>query len=156
MLETDPFLSQSSGEPLTNDLILKSKAVVNGALGFRHKFSDTLSGYLSAATDFTSIDTTNSVSVGRTPWDLYHFGGGAKLTINRLQLVLGGAYASGGTDIETDSVAGLPLLQATTVNVTERGFRFLIGFEFGFGKDGDAEAGAGADPGTAPPNDAGS
>jgi hypothetical protein len=134
VLETAPFEAQSTGEALTHDLVLRTSGVVNVGGGVRHRFSPRFAGYLSAATDLSSIDTTARVSVGRTPWDLYHVGVGAKFTVSRLDLIVGLNYTTGGAEVDLDSASGIPVFGAQDLSVRERGIRVLFGFQYGFGR----------------------
>lgn len=133
VIETAPFTSQSTGETLSHDLVLRTRAVLNVGGGVKHRFSPKFAGYLSAATDLSSIDTTLQVSVGRTPWDLFHVGVGAKITVSRVDLVLGLNYTTGGDDVDLDSASGIPVFGAQGLSVQERGIRVLFGFQYGFG-----------------------
>ena len=139
-----PFDGQSDGISRTNPLIHQARAIVNGAVGVRHRFSPTLAGYLSGATDFSAADTTFDVSLSKTLWDLYHAGAGAQLRVGRTELVLGLAYTWGG---ETVGVAGPPQapdLIPDSVEFTQRGIRLIFGFQYSFSGDGGADTGSNA------------
>jgi hypothetical protein len=116
--------------------------VVNVAGGVRHRFSPKTSGYLSGATDLSAADTTFSLEISKTLWDLYTFTGGVQLLVGRTELVLGLGYIFGGETVPIDTPPGVPATLLDQVEFSQRGVRAIFGFQYSFG----TERGNGAHP----------
>jgi hypothetical protein len=134
VLASEPFVGQSTGETYSTDLVLRTRGVLNVGVGARHYFTPRFAGYFSAATDFSSTDTTLAVSVGQSLWDLYHLGTGAKLVVGSVELVLGLSYTFGSERVDLGQGSQIEVLQGTSVVLRERGIRVLFGFQYGFGR----------------------
>ena len=140
VLSTTSFTSQLEGVERTNPLVHSAKSVVNVAAGVRHRFSPSVAGYLSGATDMSAADTSYFLSVSKSVWDLYHIGGGVQLRVSRVELVLGGTYTFGSEDVIVGGPPQSPDLLADPVKFQQKGVRFIVGFQYSFTGNGGAAA----------------
>jgi hypothetical protein len=99
ILDGQPFRSRTDSTRIIDpDVTNVMRGLVNVALGYERKFSDTYRGYLTAFTDFTgSIRGDQSVTT-TTPWDLWTVGAGASFTLGRSDFTVGLTYKFGGRD----------------------------------------------------------
>ena len=140
VLSTSSFTGQLDGEERSNPLVHSAKSIVNVAAGVRHRFSPSVAGYLSGATDRSSADTSYFLSVSKSVWDLYHVGGGVQLRVSRIELVLGGTYTFGSEDVIVGGPPQAPDLVADPVKFQQKGVRFIVGFQYSFTGNGGAAA----------------
>jgi hypothetical protein len=135
VIELQPAVTQSTGAVYEPVFAQQFGAVLNGAIGLSHEFSDRVQGYTSFATDFSANNTdqgSETASVSR--WDIYHLGVGANLVVESVDLTLGLSYAWGNSDALR--IADFGVLQdgggtspAGTADLTYRRLRFLLGFK---------------------------
>jgi len=135
VLSTEPFTGQLDGVTRTNPLLHSARSVVNFAAGVRHRFSPSVAGYLSGATDLSAADTSYTLSLSKTLWDLYHVAGGVQLLISQVELVLGGGYTFGSERVEVGGPPQAPGLVASPVEFQQRGIRLIVGFQYSFRGD---------------------
>jgi hypothetical protein len=145
VLSTESFTGQLDGVSRTNPLVHSSRSLVNVAAGVRHRFSPSVAGYLSGATDLSAADTSYSVSLSKTLWDLYHLTGGVQFRVRRVELVLGGGYTFGSEEVAVSGPPQAPGLVAEPIEFQQRGIKIIFGFQYSFSGNG----------GTAPTNDGG-
>jgi len=134
VLDTKPFISQGSGETLTNDLTNESKSVTNYGFGVDFFSSESLILSGSFVTDFSAAripGTETNLTV--STWDIYHISGGTTFKIGNSDLTLGLEYAFGSkevnqlidiTDPGNDENADI----VKQSKVTIQRIKFLIGF----------------------------
>ena len=135
VLDTEPYISQGSGDTLTNDLTHEFKSVTNFGIGLDFFSSENLTISGSFVTDFSARipDTESRLVV--SSWDFYHISGGATFKIGKSDLTLGLEYASGTNNIKqpidlTDPNAGdEPDLEKVS-EVTSSRIKLLFGFVF--------------------------
>jgi hypothetical protein len=132
VLSTEPFEGQLDGVTRTNPLVHSARPVTNVAVGVRHRFSPTLAGYLSGASDQSAADTSYNVSLSKTLWDLYHLTGGVQFRVSRVELVVGAGYTFGGEAVEVSGPPEAPGLLEDPIEFTQRGVRFIFGFQYAF------------------------
>lgn len=132
VLSTQSFEGQLDGETRTNPLVHSSRPVTNIALGARHRFSPSLAGFLSGASDLSAADTSFSVSLSKTLWDLYHVTGGVQFRISRVDLVVGAGYTFGSEAVEVAGPPEAPGLVEDPIEFQQRGIRFIFGFQYAF------------------------
>jgi len=96
VLATETFMSQSTGETLTDDVIQESKSVVNFGVGIEHHFSPKLAAYGAFRTDKSPLPDSSASNSAMSHWDLTHVSGGAAFTVGRVDLVVGTDVAWGG------------------------------------------------------------
>jgi hypothetical protein len=136
VLSTVPFTGQLDGVTRTNPLVHSSRSLVNVAAGVRHRFSPSVAGYLSGATDLSAADTSYSASLSKTLWDLHHLTGGVQLRVSRVELVLGGGYTFGSEDVAVAGPPQAPGLLADPVKFQQRGVKLIFGFQYSFNSNG--------------------
>ena len=142
VLSTESFEGQLDGVTRTNPLVHSSRPVTNVAVGARHRFSPGLAGYLSFASDLSAADTSFSISLSKTLWDLYHLTGGVQFRISRVDLVVGAGYTFGGEEVEVAGPPQAPGLISEPIEFQQRGIRFIFGFQYRF-SDAGRTTGAG-------------
>ncbi len=133
VLDTKPFVSQGSGETLTNDLTHELKSVTNYGFGIDYFSGESLILSGSFVTDFSARIPGTKTNLTVSTWDIYHISGGATFKIGDSDLTLGLEYAFGSKDITqpiniTDPGNNENANIINKSKVTTRRFKFLIGF----------------------------
>ena len=101
VLDTKPYISQSSGEILTNDLTHEAKSVINYGFGFDYFASDSLIFSLSVTSDFSAyVKNTTTNLAPYSAWDLIHIAGGSTFNIWKSEVTLGFVYSFGSQNIQ--------------------------------------------------------
>lgn len=95
ILDSRPFISQTTGRELSTDVSQRLHAVLNGGVGLEHRYSDALDLYLSFRTDYSAASPGIDVNSSLSAWDLYHFASGASFNVGRYDVTLGGSFAFG-------------------------------------------------------------
>ena len=99
VLDGQPFPSRTDSiRVIDPDVTNVMRGLVNVALGFERKFSDTYTGYLTAFTDFTGSTPGDQAVTTTTPWDLWTVGTGASFNVGRSNFTVGLTYKFGGRD----------------------------------------------------------
>jgi hypothetical protein len=133
-LQSDEFLSIQSA----------AESVVNFALGYEYKISESLSVLGGVRSDMSYFNEELNDSPGIKPdvsnWDIYHFSGGVTLNRQNSSLSLGLLLSSGSNDSyeqsgsfdpeDPDLVAG----STTITKATYSNFGILLGYTFYFRK----------------------
>ncbi len=133
VLDTEPFVSQGSGETLTNDLTHELKSITNYGFGVDFFSSESLILSGSFVTDFSARlpDTETNLTV--STWDIYHISGGTTFKVGNSDLTIGLEYAFGSKEIDqqiditnpgNDGNADIDKVS----EVTTRRIKILIGF----------------------------
>ena len=135
VLDTEPYISQGSGDTLTNELTQELKSVTNFGIGLDFVSSENLTISGSFVTDFSARipDTESKLVV--SSWDFYHISGGATFKIGKSDLTLGLEYASGTNNITqqidlTDPNTGDDPDLEKVSEVTSSRIKLLFGFVF--------------------------
>ena len=137
------------GPNLGSDDFLKvksaAKSVINVALGYEYKLSQTLSLMFGLRTDNSWFDSSITKEIGIKPeitsWDIYHFSGGVSMIKGRSTISVGLLISSGvdesyrqgnnlGNPNEGDYLQGF----TTITKANYSSFGALIGFSFNFKK----------------------
>ena len=133
VLDTEPFVSQGSGETLTNDLTHELTSVTNYGLGVDFFSSESLILSGSFVTDFSARlpDTETNLTV--STWDIYHISGGATFKVGKSDLTFGLEYAFGSREIKQQIDITNPGNEENgdivkDPEVTIRRIKILIGF----------------------------
>ena len=103
VLDSEPYLSQGSGEQLSNDLTHEAKSIINFGVGLDYMMSKAFIISAGFVTDFTAkvIDTkTNLTTVSN--WDVYHISAGASFPIAGSKTTLGVSYSFGSDKFQND------------------------------------------------------
>ena len=134
VLETQDFVPQTPGEPISISLTQKRSPVLNYGIGIHYKLSSLFSLYGSFLADRSYLPEGYSSPVNFAAYDLNHITGGVSLSIPTLELTVGVAYAFGKGTYETFR----PVLQygtsptlisgAVPVEVEYNRLGFVVGF----------------------------
>jgi opacity protein-like surface antigen len=101
VLDTEPYVSQSSGGLLTNDLTHEAKSVINFGLGLDYFASDSLIFSLSVTSDFSAyVENTTTNLAAYSAWDLIHIAGGSTFHIWKSEVTVGAVYSFGSQTFE--------------------------------------------------------
>jgi hypothetical protein len=103
VLDTETYVSQSSGETLTNDLTHEAKSVINFGVGMDYFATDSLIFSLSVTSDFSaSVDNTTTNLAPYAAWDLIHIAGGSTFNVWKSELTVGVVYSFGSQTLENN------------------------------------------------------
>lgn len=101
VLDTEPYVSQSSGQILTNDLTHEAKSVVNFGFGLDYFATDSLIFSLSITSDFSAyVENTTTNLATYSAWDLIHIAGGSTFNILKSEVTVGVVYSFGSQTLE--------------------------------------------------------
>ena len=101
VLDSEPYVSQSSGETLTNDLTHEAKSIINFGLGLDYFASDSLIFSLSVTSDFSAyVENTTTNLAAYSAWDLIHIAGGSTFHIWKSEVTVGAVYSFGSQTFE--------------------------------------------------------
>jgi hypothetical protein len=96
VLNTESYVSQSSGEVLTNDLTHEAKSIINFGLGLDYFASDSLIFSLSVTSDFSAyVENTATNLASYSAWDLIHVAGGSTFHVWKSEITVGVVYSFG-------------------------------------------------------------
>ncbi len=99
VLDTEPFRSQTDSSLVIDpDVTNVMRGLLNVALGFERKWSDTYSGYATFYSDWTGSEVGDGSVTTTTPWNLWTLGAGAIFSIGRSEFTTGLTYKFGGRD----------------------------------------------------------
>jgi hypothetical protein len=102
-LDTEPYVSQSSGEVLTNDLTHEAKSIINYGIGLDYFALDSLIFSLSVTSDFSAyVENTTTNLAAYSAWDLIHIAGGSTFNIWKTEVTVGAVYSFGSQTIENN------------------------------------------------------
>ena len=133
MLDTKPFVSQESGQTLTNDLTHELKSVTNYGFGVDFFSSESLILSVSFVTDFSARMPETETNLTVSTWNIYHISGGTTFKVGNSDLTLGLEYAFGSEEIDqqiniTDPGNNENADIVKKSEVTIRRIKLLIGF----------------------------
>lgn len=96
VLDTEPYVSQSSGEALTNDLTHEAKSVINFGFGLDYFASDSLIFSVSVTSDFSAyVENTTTNLASYSAWDIIHIAGGSTFHVWKSEITVGVVYSFG-------------------------------------------------------------
>lgn len=96
VLNTESYISQSSGEILTNDLTHEAKSIINYGFGLDYFAGDSLIFSLSFTSDFSAyVENTTTNLAPYSVWDLIHIAGGSTFKIWKSEVTVGLVYSFG-------------------------------------------------------------
>jgi hypothetical protein len=136
VLETQDFVPQTAGEPISSSLTQKRSSVLNYGIGIHHRVSSLFSLYGSFLVDRSFIPEGYSTPVNFAAYDLKHITGGVSFSIPALELTIGAAYAFGNGTYETSrpvlryGTSPTLTLGAIPVEVEYSRLGFVAGFTF--------------------------
>ncbi|MDX1700707.1 MAG: hypothetical protein R3250_08825 [Melioribacteraceae bacterium] len=103
VLDSEPYISQGTGELLTNDLTHEAKSVVNFGLGLDYVINKKFIISAGFVTDFTAKVKNTETNLSRTSnWDVYHISAGASFPIAGSVTTLGVSYSFGSDRFQND------------------------------------------------------
>ena len=98
MVETEPYVAQTSGDVLRNRVTNELDAVLNVGVGVEQRLDEHWSGFASFATDFSGKTTRElREDIAATLWDLYHAAMGIRHAAEKRGFILGVSWAFGDT-----------------------------------------------------------
>ncbi len=100
VLDTEPFMGQSSGDIMRNDVIHAMKEVLNFGIGIEQQLGNKTWVFASFATDFSGADSGFDNNLSLTNYDIYHIKVGTSFQSGKSEFTLGIGYAFGDSDIE--------------------------------------------------------
>ena len=154
VLQAEPVLGQSTGEPIDFSVVEERRAVLNGGVGARWTPSETLSAFLSVATNFSAAPDSivritryePTVSQTSLQMDFILVGAGASFHTRWADLTIGGNWQ--GSSESARRILNLPEEgdepESDQAKLIIRQFRFVFGFSFPFGVPGVPDGGGGA------------
>ena len=134
VLDTEPFVSQGSGETLTNDLIHELKSVTNYGIGIDFFSSESLIISGSFVTDFSARIPGTESNLTVSTWNIYHLSGGTTFRLGNSEFTVGLEYAFGSREIDQQIDITNPGNDENAdivkqSEVTIRRIKLLVGFE---------------------------
>ena len=146
IIETQPFVGQSTGDTLKFTLVEELDQVINFGFGLEYYISEKVSLFASVATDFSAVTSDpyrfaefdNKVSNSVVQADFLQFGGGVSIETKKVDITVGVTYS--GADEQFERPIDFPS-EGETAGVFDSGetsrihikqWRFIIGFSFPF------------------------
>jgi hypothetical protein len=134
VLNTEPYISQGSGDTLTNDLTLELKSVTNYGIGFDFFSTEDLTFSGSFVTDFSARVPGTQTELAVSTWNFYHISGGATFKLGKSDFTLGLEYAFGTNTVTqpidlTDPNAPESADLVNESKVKARRIKLLLGFK---------------------------
>ena len=134
VLDTQPYISQGSGDTLTNDLTLELKSVTNYGIGLDFFSSDDLIFSGSFVTDFSARVPGTKAELAVSTWNFYHISGGATFKLGNSDFTVGLEYAFGTNTVTqpidlTDPNASESADLINQSEVKARRIKVLLGFK---------------------------
>ncbi len=103
VLDTEPYISQSSGNVLTNDLTHEAKSIINYGVGLDYFLTDSLIFSISVTSDFSAyVDNTTTNLASYSAWDLVHIAAGSTFPIWKTEVTVGVVYSFGSQTQENN------------------------------------------------------
>ncbi|MBT8379015.1 MAG: hypothetical protein KJN64_07285 [Ignavibacteria bacterium] len=103
VLDSEPYVSQGSGEQLINDLTHEAKSIINYGLGLDYIINKEFFISAGFTTDFSAkIRNTNTNLSSAANWDVYHISAGATFPIGGSSTTLGISYSLGNDKFQND------------------------------------------------------
>jgi len=144
----EPFMAQNPDTlQVRNRVFDERKSIINFGAGVEFKIKEKISGYLSFATDFSSVANgnvdvtglvTDNFSNSTFTADIHHFGGGVLLKFKKAEITFGSVYSRGSQKVgKIVNFPGDDTNPDESVDVIWQRMRVLIGFSFPFASFGD-------------------
>ena len=101
VLDTEPYVSQSSGEVLTDDLTYQAKSVINYGIGIDYFAADSLTFSASFVSDYSSKSDAIQLNQPQTlGLNLFHISAGSSFRVWKSELTIGLVYTYGSQPLE--------------------------------------------------------
>jgi hypothetical protein len=101
ILTTQPFMAQSTGNILNNDLSTSLRSVINYGIGYELFISETVSGYGSFFVDHNANNFESRFKFFNVKMPIYHLTTGTNIKIKSTDLTVGLEFAYGSHTFET-------------------------------------------------------
>ncbi len=138
VLEPVPFVSQSTGEPLRNDVSYGLGPVLNLAAGLQYDLSPSWRAFAGFRTDRSAALPRSRSNATFSTTDLYHVSAGFTLKLGDADVALGFVYARG--DGETPPIVerlpGMDDRPMPPIQTRWRRYTVLLGLNLPFATDG--------------------
>jgi len=131
-LNTQPFVSQSSGEIITNDLTNQTKSIINYGLGIDYFAADSLIFSASFISDYSAKADAESAYQPKTlGMNLFHISAGSTFRIWKSMLTLGLVYTYGSENIgeSINLTGGSNGIISSEAELQYSQIKVLLGFE---------------------------
>ena len=139
ILDADPFIPQTGGDPIDPSVILAMNGLVNAAVGVEHVVDEKLTTYASFRTDFSGAESPIPTETTFAIWDLYHIGAGVQATVNRSDITIGLVFSRGSRTrpnaLLDEDLGGDGGLLAGETRFTFTRLTLLLGFQLAFAPD---------------------
>jgi hypothetical protein len=137
ILETQPFVGQSTGDTLSHDITYETESIFNYGIGFELYTSSKFTWYGSYVTDFSGTPGKESATT-ISGIDLTHLSGGTSFTIGRSEFTLGLSWAFGEQEVPRlvdfnveDPGDDIRDPEASSLVKASR-LKFIVGFAFAY------------------------
>jgi hypothetical protein len=137
LLNTEPFIGQSTGDTLSHDITYQSDPIFNYGFGFELHASPKVSWYGSYVKDFSGAPKEESVTT-LSGMDISHISGGTSFAVGRSEFTLGISWATGKQDVsrlinfEPDDPDDAVLKPEGTAIARVSRLKFIFGFSLDF------------------------
>jgi hypothetical protein len=132
ILDTEPYLSQSSGEFLTDDLTYQAKSITNYGIGVDYYAADSLTFSASFVSDYSSKSDAIQLNQPQTLGiNLFHISAGSSFRVWKSELTIGLVYTYGSQPLENkfSIVPGDEGQISQEVELYYSQIKVLLGFE---------------------------
>ena len=99
VVEAAPFVAQSTGETLSNDVTQELASVLNWGAGLEWFYSSRFKGYASFTTDYSAKKPGTSTNISMTDWDIHHIVTGGEFFIKKTSVTVGVGLSFGGREV---------------------------------------------------------
>ncbi len=146
VLDAEPFVPQTGGEPLENDIVADFSSVFNWGLGLEQSIGSAML-FLGVNTDRAAGNPdAPPVSAGSlTTYDLLHYSVGGSFRLGRSEFMLGLGFAKGSQPfpqvLDIIEVADAIDLPTATVDFRYSQWTIVLGYELGIGGGDEEEDG---------------
>ncbi len=132
VLDTEPYIAQSSGEQLTNDLTHEAESVINYGLGLDYYANDKLIFSFSFTSDESAhVEGTTTNLAAANSWDLMHIAAGSSFKLWESDITVGAVYSFGSQTIQ-NNINIIPDSDGEITRTSEIKYsqiKVLLGFE---------------------------
>jgi len=135
VVETRPYIRQSTGETITPVLNNALKNVFNLGIGADYFLNERFIISGGFTTDFTAFDPKSNTNLTFSTWDIYHLSGGTTFYVGKSEITLGLAYSFGSKKIEqlinlTPSGSNNSVGIKSDTELKSNRIKILFGFNF--------------------------
>jgi hypothetical protein len=145
VIDAEPFVPQTGGDPLENDITAEFSSVVNWGLGVETGLgSSMLFAGVSSNRGAGNPDAPASTTGVLTAYDLWNYSLGTSFRVGRSEFMLGVGYARGSQPfpqlLDTGIIGGLIDLDTDDVDFIYTQWTIVLGYELAIGGGADEEA----------------